>query len=409
MPIDSPDRVASLDLIRGIAVLGILTVNIAGFAGPPGGTLTPHVPHPGSFADEIAFAVTFVLFEGKMRALFTLLFGASLTLFIERTDARGGYGEMLQMRRLFWLMLFGALHFFLLWWGDILFAYAVSGILVLFLRDLPARVLVLGAALAFVLWHLHGALGGLAAATAEEHVRLGVATAAEARRHADFLAMFAERDVRELAEVRLGFFEQIAVKLSQRPFWLLESTWSNLGETVPLMLIGAALQQSAFFAGAWPRRRLVWLAGAGLTLGLALTLALLTWLWQRNFPPQAMTQALLYWTALPHLLLALAYAALLVLAARRLARTALGRRLSAAGRMAFSNYIGTTLLMTAIFYGWGLGLVGHVGHAAQAGFVALGWLLMLGWSKPWLSRFQQGPLEWLWRSLTERRGSPIRR
>lgn len=406
---DAPDRVASLDLIRGVAVLGILTVNIAGFAGPPGATVTPHVPHPGTRADEIAFAITFVLFEGKMRALFTVLFGASLTLFIERTDARGEYGEVLQMRRLFWLLLFGALHFFLLWWGDILFAYAISGILVLFLRDLPPRALVLGAVLAFVLWHLQGAFGGLAATLAEEHVRLSAATVAEARDHADFLSMFAQRDVRELAEVRLGYLDQIGAKLSHRPFRLLESTWSNLGETVPLMLIGAALQRGRFFAGAWPRRRMLQLAGTGLTLGVALTLPLLAWLWQRHFPPQATSQAVLYWTALPHVLLALAYAALLVLATPRLAGTGLGQRLAAAGRMAFSNYIGTTMLMTAIFYGWGLGLVGQVGHAPQIGFVGLGWVIMLSWSKPWLGRFRQGPLEWLWRSLTERRFLPIRR
>src|SRR5690606_35962840 len=94
---------------------------------------------------------------------------------------------------------------------------------------------------------------------------------------------------------------------------------------------------------------------------------------------------------------------------RRIAATALGRRLVAAGRMAFSNYIGTTVLMTAIFYGWGLGLAGTVGHAEQLAFVLLGWVFMLSWSKPWLARFRQGPLEWLWRSLAERRILPMRR
>ena len=77
--------------------------------------------------------------------------------------------------------------------------------------------------------------------------------------------------------------------------------------------------------------------------------------------------------------------------------------------MAFSNYIGTTIVMTAIFYGWGLGLVGTVSRVAQLPFLLLAWALMLVWSLPWLARFRQGPLEWLWRSLTEGRRLPFRR
>jgi uncharacterized protein len=103
----------------------------------------------------------------------------------------------------------------------------------------------------------------------------------------------------------------------------------------------------------------------------------------------------------PHLLMALGYAGLLVLAAPRIGGTALGQRIVATGRMALSNYLGTTVLMTAIFYGWGLGLIGQVPDAWQPAFVLLGWIAMLWWSKPWLAYFGQGPLEWVWRRLTE--------
>ncbi|HEX8055013.1 MAG TPA: DUF418 domain-containing protein [Novosphingobium sp.] len=403
------DRVVSLDLIRGVAVLGILAINIAGFAGPSAATLTPHVPHPASMLDETVFAGTFVLFEGKMRALFTILFGASLLLFIERAEAKGRDGEMLQLRRLGWLLIFGLLHYFLFWWGDILFVYGVAGILALFTRELPPRPMLIAAFAIFAGWHLAGLIGTLPDLRAEEHVRLAVASAQEARHHTEFLAAFNERAVDELAEYRLGYADQIGIKLSERPFWLIETTFPNLGETLPLVLVGMALLRSGFFAGAWPRRRLVALAATCGAIGLVLTLAMLGWLWERHFPPRGMSIALLYATALPHLLMALAYAALLVLIAPRLAPTWLGRRLIAAGRMAFTNYIATTVLMTAIFYGWGLGLVGTVGHAGQLGFVAFGWVLMLGWSQPWLAHFRQGPLEWLWRSLTELRLLPMRR
>lgn len=403
------DRVVALDLIRGVAVLGILAVNVAGFAGPSAATLTPHVPLPAGALDQATFAAVFVVFEGKMRALFTILFGASMVLFIDSAEAKGRDGEVLQLRRLGWLMLFGLLHFYLFWWGDILFLYGLAGIAVLFLRQIPARPLVASALIAFLGWHLAGALETLAELRAEEHVRLGLATLDETKDHAAFLAEFAARAQRELAEVRLGYFAQIGAKLAERPFWPIETAWPSLGETIPLMLIGVALQQAGFFAGRWPRGRLLAGAALALALGLAMTLALLAWLWARGFPPQAMTLAILYWTALPHLLMALAYAALLVLATPRLAATWLGRRLVAAGRMAFTNYIASTVMMTAVFYGWGLGLVGTVGHAGQVGFVLLAWALMLGWSAPWLACFRQGPLEWLWRSLTERRLLPMRR
>lgn len=409
MPQEAPARVVSLDLIRGVAVLGILAINLAGFAGPPISTLSPNLPTPGSFADELAFAFSFVLFEGKMRALFTLLFGASMMLFLERMETAGRNSELLQLRRLFWLMLFGALHFFLFWWGDILFIYAVAGIIALMMRELAPKTILTVALVIFLGWHLSGMVLGFSDVVAEEHVRLGVATTAEQREHGEFLGQIADQAAHDLAEYRSGFAAQIIAKLTERPFWLLQSTYLSIGETLPLMLLGMLLYENGFFTGGWSAHRMKMLAAVATMIGLAMTLAMLAWLWQRHFPPQAMTAALLYWLAVPHLLMALGYAALLVLAAPRLARTWLGRRLTCAGRMAFSNYLGTTVVMTAIFYGWGLGLVGTLGHAAQLPFLLLGWALMLGWSAPWLAHFRQGPLEWLWRSLTEGRFLAVRR
>jgi uncharacterized protein len=403
-----PERVVALDLIRGVAVLGILVINIAGLAAPTGATLSPHIPAPGSFADELVYAFGLVLFEGKMRALFTILFGASMLLFIERAEAAGRDGDVLQLRRLGWLLLFGCLHFFLFWWGDILFSYALVGIAALFMRELSVKVLLGSALLIFAGWHLGSAAMNLPEVRAEEHVRLGTADPAEAERQAAFRSQIARNAQREMIEYRSGFAEQVALKLSNRPFWLLQTTWPNIGETLPLMLIGMVLYRTGFFTGQWDRRRVRQLALIGTASGLALTLAALAWLWPRGFPPQAMSAALLFWLAVPHLLTAAGYAALLMLAAPRLAATALGRRLAAAGRMAFSNYVGTTIVMTAIFYGWGLGLVGTVDRTTQLGFVLFAWALMLGWSLPWLARFRQGPLEWLWRSLTEGKPLPFR-
>jgi uncharacterized protein len=404
-----PARIANLDLIRGIAVLGILTVNIAGFAGTSSSPLSPHLPFAGSHQDEWTFAAVFVLFEGKMRALFSLLFGASMLLFIDKAEARGRDGAMLQMRRLGWLTVLGYLHFALLWWGDILFAYGLLGLGALALREIETRRLAIAAVAFFILWHLIGMALTWKDLTRDVAVSLGQANAQQYLGHAQALALQLGKSARELALYSGPYPVQVGGQLASDWIQPLDIAISTLGETVPLMALGMVLHRTGFFAGTWPMRRLRRIAGWGIALGAALTIALLVPAWRQGFPVGTMFAYLLFWTAIPHLLMTLGYAALLVLLAPRLLATRLGRRIEAAGRMAFSNYIGTSLVMTAIFYGWGLGLVGTVGHAAQVPFVLLGWALMLGWSKPWLARFRQGPLEWLWRSLTEWRSMPFRR
>ena len=385
-------RIAALDLTRGVAVLGILAVNISGFAGPTLAALTPDWQGDATLADRIAFAAVFVLFEGKMRLLFTLLFGASMVLFIERVEAGGRDGTALQLRRLGWLFAFGWLHYALLWHGDILTMYAMLGLVALAFRNAAPLRLAIGALLFYLAWHA-----------------LGMAGTAFAGFEAEAAAPFVARAQAETATLHAGFLDQVhtrAVTGWASPFAV---TIGSIGETVPLMLLGMALYRSGFFAGEWPAALLRRLASSGTGIGLGLTLALLAWCWRRDFPPGPMFAVLLYWAALPHLLMGLGYAAALLLAAPRLLATGLGRRLEAAGRMAFSNYLGTSLVMTALFSGWGLNLAGRFGAAALLGFVALGWGLMLGWSPWWLARFRQGPLEWAWRSLTEWRVLPLRR
>ncbi len=410
----APARIAALDLIRGVAVLGILAVNIAGFAGPIDTTDSPALAPTtmaghASLASEASFAFVFLVFEGKMRALFSLLFGASMLLFIERTEARGADGNVLQARRLGWLACFGYLHYVLLWWGDILFNYAVCGFFALMLRRLSLRALAIAGFGGFAAWHLWGAMDTLPTVLAEEHVRQGTASAAEHAATLRDLAATHWRIARDLAQAHLGFAAMAAAKWRSAAGWPLVVTLYTIGETLPLMLLGMALHGSGFFNGLWPRRRVVALAGLGITLGLVWTLALLGWAAPRHFPPLAMPYILSYWAGPEHLAGALGLAALLVLATPRMASSALGARLAATGRMAFSNYLATSMVMCWVFYGWGLGLEGRVSPLAQMALVVGGWGLMLGWSKPWLEHFRQGPLEWAWRSLTQGRVMGFRR
>ena len=418
--VQATSRLRTLDLIRGVAVLGILAVNVAGFAAPDSAAYSPDLPRAGGWADHAAYLATLVLFEGQMRALFSVLFGASLLLFVERADAAGRDGARLQARRLAWLAGFGYLHFALVWDGDILFLYAVIGCVALALRKWQPRQLVVVAALTFALWQVWGTAMWLPSLAQEAAVRSGTATPAVERSHARDIAAFRANDARDQAEARLSWPGQVSARLSDRADGPLNLIAYNWGETLPYMLLGMALLRSGFFAQQWSRRRLVWLAGAGLGLGGAATLGFALWAARSHYPEAAMHFALGFGLALPHLAMALGYAALLALAAPfllpsssgeglgRLAAT-LTQQLEAAGRMAFSNYLGTSLVMAALCYGWGLRLFGQFGAAQRWTLVLLVWAMILGWSQPWLARYRQGPLEWLWRSLTELRVLGFRR
>ena len=405
----SPTRIRTLDLIRGVAVLGILAVNVAGFAAPDSAVYSPDMPRPGVFADHAAWLLTFVLFEGKMRALFSVLFGASLLLFVERADAAGRDGARLQARRLAWLLLLGYLHFALIWDGDILFLYAAIGFVALAVRGWRPVQLVTAAALVLALWQVWGAAMWLPSVATEMTVSGGAASPAVQKQHAADIAQYRAEDAKDAAEAKLSWPAQVKAKLADRADAPLNLAAYNWGETLPWMLLGMALLRSGFFAGAWPRRRMVWLASAGIGFGGAATIAFTLWAARNHYPEVTMHYASSFGLALPHLGIALGYAALLVLAAPRLLRWAPGQMLEAAGRMAFSNYLGTSLVMAALCYDWGLGLFGQFGAAQRWTLVLLVWALILSWSQPWLTRYRQGPLEWLWRSLTEWRVLPFRR
>ncbi|WP_260609803.1 DUF418 domain-containing protein [Sphingomonas sp. IC081] len=409
VPPGAEDRLVTIDLIRGLAVLGILAINISGFAGPAVGAASPRFAGFATPADEAAYAVSFLFFEGKMRALFAMLFGAGIALYCERMDAAGRDGDSLQLRRLGWLMLLGQLHYLLLWWGDILFVYAACGIAVLFVRRLPCPLL-LGLAAGIALTALLVDLSwSLPLARAEEAVRLGTATVAQRQEIAAHYALYAEGAQAQRALYGSGFWAIALAKLQHDPFWLVTMTLHAWSEVLPLMLVGVVILRRGMAGGTMPPRRIARFGALAVALGLALTALALGWVWPRHFPPIAMYMLLGKGLLIPHLLTALGYGALLIAAAPALLPTGPGQRLVACGRVAFSNYIATSLLMGALFFGWGCGLYGKVGAAEQWLFVGIGWAAMLGWSLPFLRHFRRGPLELVWRSLVEKRLLPNRR
>lgn len=401
-------RIAALDLVRGVAVLGILTINIAAFAGGPSAALSPHLPQPGTFADELAFAAGLVLFEGKMRGLFTLLFGASLLLLLDRREAAGLEGKGWQARRLMWLLLIGYGHQLFLWSGDILMLYAMIAPIALAMRHLPVRTQVIAALVLFAVWHALFALAGWSSLAGAEAAYRGTASADQLAALAEARRSLAEESAADIALLRQPYPAMLAGRLLESLYLPLLMAGVAFGETLPLMVLGMALYRSGCFTGGWDRARLWRLAALGLGLGLPLATVQAWWAWTRGFPPEAMFFLATGLGGPQHLLLTLAWAALLMLAAPALLTTRIGQWLAAAGRMALSNYLLTSLVMAFCFFGWGMGLIGTVGAARQWLFVLFGWAAMLGFSRAWLARFRQGPAEWAWRSLTERHLLPLK-
>jgi uncharacterized protein len=409
-PVRGAERLVSLDFIRGIAVLGILFANITAFGHPMVAYFWPEaLPSGGSATDRGMWLFQFVFVDGKFRGLFTLLFGAGMYLFVERVWARGG-SRWLQARRLFWLGLFGLAHFFLLFVGDILFLYSVSGFLALAMLRWSARTQFWTG----LVWYLLGSLafsvavGGQALLEGAPAMRAQSGEAwqqIEASWQGQLESAQAETQV-----MREGSYgDVISYRVAEQSNQLALYAMIAAFETIPLMLIGMALLRFGLFAAALDRRKMLRWGWIGFAGGAIVSLPLGWWALAREFPP-FLTQFVFNGpSAFPRLAMVIGAASLLSLWAPSAARGWLGSRFVAAGRMAFSNYIGTSILMVLVFQGWAGGLYGDLDRAGLLAVAALTWVLMLAWSKPWLAHFRYGPLEWLWRCLTYWKLFPLRR
>jgi uncharacterized protein len=406
-----PPRIATLDIVRGVAVMGILAMNIVNFAMPPQAYGNPAAYGTEGAADLAAWTLGFVLFEGKMRGLFSLLFGASMLVVIERAEAAGADGAAIHFRRMAWLALIGLLHFYLIWAGDILFGYAMAGMAAWFFHAREARSLVAwGIALILVQLLLFAAIAGAVAMLAAEATASGAApeaVAAWAGKQGMFGVPDADTLRRTLDLYRGGYGGIVAHRvtvLGAEPFEaLLLFSW----ETVGYMLIGMAALKSGFLRGAWSQA--AYRRTARACLGFAMPVyglyALL--LARADFPVPLLLAIGWAGTVPVRLAMIVGLAALIVASTRGGGR--LAGRIAAAGRAAFTNYLGTSIVMTTLFYGYGGGLYGHVSRAELWLVVVPMWALMLLWSKPWLERFHYGPAEWLWRSLARGEAQPMRK
>ncbi|MGQ0548961.1 MAG: DUF418 domain-containing protein [Armatimonadota bacterium] len=387
-PIAAGERIEVVDILRGVALFGILLVNMESFGRPffEGPRVWEGLP------DRLAAWLIQFLAEGKFYPLFSFLFGFGMAMQMARVEARGARFTSLYARRLFVLLMIGAAHALLLWAGDILVAYALLGFVLMLFRKRSGKTLIVWAAIILMIAVIANTafVAGGSGPDDDGILQLLTARATRAYAHGTFADIFSQR-LLDLVLVyllaplsfphifvmfllglyagRRGLFgdPQSSRTIARRAFpWALAVGFiGNLIFVIAGDHIGRSESALADIAGSTA----FLIGGPALSAAYVAGIVLLTEdeVWRRRLLP-----------------------------------------LAAPGRMALSNYLFQSLVCTTIFYSYGLGLYGQVGPALGAILTVAIYAVEVPLSNWWLRRFRFGPVEWLWRSLTYRGVQPMR-
>lgn len=400
-PTAAAERIDLIDALRGIAVCGILIGNMQWFSGY--GMIPPALDAGASAADQVTKFLVHFFIEGKFYSIFSFLFGFGFALQIARAADRGDLKAAVFKRRLFWLLVIGALHATLLWAGDILSVYALMGFVLLLFRRRSEASLIRWAAIFIaipVVWY--AALFVL------------------------FVAFVPATALAEIDAGQAGFWTETLATVSNGSYWQIVSDYNlkylagrwmglimqmRLPKILAMFLIGFYVYRLGIFQNLAAHRPLVRkVALAGLTLGVIGNAAMAGMAGnEAPFPPTALTLLGVVGYAFGVPALALGIVAVLALTWE----TGVGNRalsiVAPVGRMALTNYLLQTVTCLTIFYGYGLGWFGQVG-AASATLIALAIFgVQIVVSNLWLRAFAYGPVEWVWRQLTYRKRLELRR
>ena len=391
-PIAPDERIATLDVLRGLALLGILLMNMEAFVGPLDLSTSGIDPH-WQGVDRWADAFVYILVQGKFFTLFSLLFGAGFAVMAQRAEVAGRDFTRFYLRRSLGLLGIGLVHALLLWSGDILVVYALLSFLLLAFREAPRAWLPVMGVLAYLaaigLMLLLGALMLLVPDEVTAAQATHAQAAIEAQRQAYGHGTYGQAVLQRLRD----FGASLGALLVVGP------------QVLGMFLIGSWFARSGAIAHPGAHQRLfTWLRRGALPLGLALMLAC-TWYqpWLAPGRFDLRSAAVYGGSALAGLLMCLGYLAWGVRWSHAL------RWLAPAGRMALSNYLGQSLVCTLLFYGYGLGWFEQMGRAWQLLFAVALFAAQVALSRAWLRHFRFGPMEWLWRAITYWRWPPLRR
>jgi len=399
-PVAQAERIGALDTLRGFALLGILVMNIMSFSMIFSAYFNPTNYGDLTGANYWVWFLSHVLVDQKFMTLFSMLFGAGVVLFTERAEAKGESPRRLHYRRMLWLILFGLLHGFLLWYGDILYVYGMCGLLVYLFRRCEPRTLI---ALAILFIAAASGLQGFMGWSMQFWPAEEVANVQQMWR--PNAAKIAE----EMSAYRGGWLEQMQHRVPFFAEFSLVFFWMFFWRPAGVMLLGMALYKLGAFSAQRSSGFYAALVAAGALVGLPLIVYGVRLNeaagWNLEWSMFHGSQ-LNYWGSV---LVSLGYVGVVMLVCKSGALGWLRASLAAVGQMAFTNYLLHTIICTTIFYGHGLGYFGSVERTGQIRIVLAVWALQLIVSPIWLRYYRFGPFEWLWRSLTYGRPQPFRR
>lgn len=406
-PTTPAERIHSLDIIRGFALLGILLMNIEYFQKPMQAVVFGFDTTQTGIDYAVAWFV-YMFVQGKFYTMFSLLFGIGFVIFLDRALAHGAAPRVLFARRLLGLLLIGAAHAFLVWSGDILLMYAVVGFLMLFFARTPAKRLWKWG-IAFLLFA--PALMWLGAVGIEFAMNTPDGPKMAAEFEANRAAIMADVAHGHVVYGSGTYLDAVAWRIHEWTTlyggggWLFFST-----SIIGLFLIGASFGRAGVFSapgGSAPLFRRLALFGFLIGIPAALYVGMNATSVEMIYP--TIDGAKVFSAAtVANLALCLAYVSSIALLLQRAAPARILSRLGPAGRMALTNYLTHSVVFTLLFYGYGLGLYGEYGRAATTVMALVLFAAQVWFSRWWLERYRSGPMEWVWRTMTYGRLQPLR-
>jgi uncharacterized protein len=432
-PVNLKERIILLDIIRGVAICGILLMNIPYF-GRSVFADDPRVFNELSGPTNMRtwFVINFLM-EGSMRGLFSMLFGAGAVLFITRAEkARDGMkAAELYVRRLIWLLVFGLINGYVLNWpGDILYHYAIVGLFLIPFRTASYK-LIGGLIISFIAvtmfksWVKNEGMNtmrekGLMAEKMEKEKKpLSEEQKKDLKKWKGYLEESKLETLREKAKeetkaVAEGSFGQVWENMSR---WTtkLETSKFHGGmffDIIIFMLLGVLLYRSGVMTGQRPERFYWVLMILGYLIGFGWGYLQKNALLRANFDPflfQKETFFPVSFYQVHRIGTTLGHMSLIILMWKNGLFKWLLIPLSKMGQMAFTNYLGQSFICGLIFYGYGLGYFGKMERYELYHVVFSVWIFQMIFSMVWLRFFRFGPLEWLWRSLTYWEWQPMRK
>lgn len=416
-PVAVSARIASLDILRGVALLGVLLLNILGFGMASAGYFHPLVGLGKN--PELNYAVWGIMnlfFEGSMRGLFSLLFGAGIVLFATGFGTRSGKekGAFLHYKRTFFLLLFGMFDsFVLLWTGDILILYAMAGALLYPLRNARPKTLLILSATVLVCTSILFAVSGVFVEEGRDAAaRIDADPSAEHSPEERELAAlwtgsenqftYNESAIEEELDIRRGSYIEIADYSAKKVIdsLLFFTPVYMLWDCVGMMLLGMGLYRMGVLSAQRSKKNYLQLAIGGFALGLAVNGFELFQAIDSDFDAIVVSGYFQGTYQLGRVAMSMGWLGLIMLFCQGEIWSGLKNRLAAVGRMALSNYLLHSLICLVLFTGAGFGLIGVFERWELYVIVLLIWMVQLALSPWWLKRYSFGPAEWLWRSLT---------